>query len=64
LKSQTVRLLDVFVVGPVLVYAGTRFAVKGGCAVEKHAPGVGMAVAAIGVATVVYNGRNYLRLAK
>lgn len=50
-KSQNIRLLDVFVIGPMIIYAGTfkqlPFWLRGGLVV-------------IGVCTIAYNGKNYL----
>jgi len=52
MKSQTVRLIDVFALGPLMVYVGAR------------AAGVPMwarvSLAVSGVLTVTYNGKNYL----
>ncbi len=48
---QKVRLLDVFVVAPFLFYVGTR----------KGLPQtLRFGVVALGVATLLYNGKNYL----
>jgi hypothetical protein len=48
---QKVRLLDVFVVAPFLFYVGTR----------KELPQtLRLGVVALGVATLLYNGKNYL----
>jgi len=52
-KTQTVRLLDVFVIGPLLLVASAR-------AVSLSRP-ERIALALTGVATIWYNGRNYLR---
>lgn len=49
---QLVRLADVFLIGPFLVYVGTR----------RELPiAVRLGLWAVGVGTVIYNGRNYLR---
>lgn len=54
-KSQPTRLMDVFVLGPMMVYAGMRL--------QKHGDGVlGLAILLSGVGTMVYNARNYRRL--
>lgn len=51
MKTQTVRLLDVFLIGPVMIWA----------AVAPVVPrSVKLALLIFGVATIVYNGRNYL----
>lgn len=52
-KTQWVRLVDVFALGPFMVWAGVELARTN----RRHA-GAWMAV--FGVATIVYNGRNYL----
>jgi hypothetical protein len=51
-KSQRIRLLDVFVIAPILVYAGTH----------KSLPKwLRLSLYGIGVATAYYNGKNYLK---
>jgi hypothetical protein len=52
MKSQTVRILDVVLIGPLMVWGGVR--------VREEHPLRGWLLAALGVATVWYNGRNYL----
>lgn len=54
-KSQSVRLLDVFVIGPVLIYAGTFKTLP------KY---LRIFLFVVGVLTIVYNGNNYLKNAK
>ena len=50
---QKVRLLDVFVVAPIMVYAGAS---------KSNLPiWVKTALISIGVATFIYNGNNYLK---
>lgn len=56
MKAQGIRLLDVFVVGPVMMYAGLQN--------KKLDPWMRYSLIAIGVSTVFYNGRNYLILEK
>lgn len=51
MNVQTVRLLDVFVVTPFLLYVGTRKELP------KH---LRTGVVALAVATFLYNGKNYL----
>lgn len=52
-KSQTVRLIDVFVIAPICVYAGVKY--------YKIMPTwLSASLITIGVATFVYNGKNYL----
>lgn len=50
-KSQTIRLVDVFLIGSILIYAGTQ---------KKLAPELNALLIGIGVATIFYNGKNYL----
>lgn len=50
-KAQWVRIADVVLVGPVMVWGGLRL----------RGP-LGWTLAALGVATVLYNSRNYMRL--
>lgn len=52
-KSQSVRLIDVFVIAPICVYAGVKY--------HKIMPTwLSLSLITIGVATFVYNGKNYL----
>lgn len=48
-KSQAVRLADVFFIGPVMVVGGARL---GGV--------LGNVLTVLGVATIAYNGNNWL----
>lgn len=52
MKSQAVRLVDVFVLGPYLLYVSTR---PGLSAFDRTA------LAISGVLTIAYNADNYLR---
>ena len=54
IKTQQVRLLDVFVVGPLMVWGGHALSQRNGFA--------GMALSLLGIGTVLYNGRNYHRI--
>lgn len=54
-KAQWVRIADVIFIGPLMAY--------GGLELRREAPILGTMLAALGVATVLYNGRNYLRIA-
>jgi len=60
IKAQWVRVLDVFVIGPLMVAGGIFMARRSG-PVGIVAGGT---LAAFGVATVWFNGRNYLRIAE
>jgi hypothetical protein len=53
-KSQGIRVLDVFVIGPLMVWGGLKLR-------REHAAG-GALLALFGVATVLYNARNYRRI--
>lgn len=53
-KSQNIRLLDVFFIGPFIIYAGYK--AKGLTELERYI------LYGIGVATILYNGKNYLKI--
>lgn len=53
-KSQLVRLLDVFVFGPLMIAAGTN----------QKSKYFRFALTVIGLGTILYNGANYLQTAK
>jgi hypothetical protein len=51
-KSQPVRLLDVFVIGPLMIW--------GGYALDDRGEHYGAAALVLfGLSTIVYNARNY-----
>lgn len=51
-KSQVIRLVDVFVIAPICIYAGVKY--------YKTMPKwLSLSLIGIGLATAVYNGRNY-----
>jgi len=52
-KSQAVRLYDVFLLAPFLLYVGYK--AKGLSQFEKYG------IYFIGISTILYNGRNYLK---
>ena len=53
LNVQTIRLIDVFAIAPILIYSGTK---------ESMLPKwVKMSLVVIGIATILYNGTNYLK---
>ncbi len=52
-KTQNVRLIDVFLLGPVMIWAGYK--------VQKVNNPVAFFLAISGLMTVAYNGDNYLR---
>ncbi len=52
MKTQTVRLFDVFLVGPLMIWGGYQ--------ATARFPIAGAALALLGAATVIYNGSNYL----
>lgn len=51
-KAQPVRLLDVFVIGPLMVWGGYALDARG-----RHVGGVVLAL--FGLTTIAYNARNY-----
>lgn len=53
-KTQGIRLADVFLIGPLMMWGGAELA-------ERH-PVRGHVLALFGLATIGYNARNYLRL--
>ncbi len=53
LKSQAVRLVDVAVIGPVMIWAGVDL--------RKKRPWLAALLGVFGVATIGYNARNYWR---
>lgn len=55
-KAQWVRLADVFVIGPVMVYFGAR---------AYHEPlWLRALMVGLGAGTIIYNGRNYVAVAR
>jgi len=52
ISKQNVRLLDVFVVAPFLIYTST---------LKGNPSWVRLSLLVLGVATLVYNGSNYLK---
>lgn len=56
MKAQPVRLADVFIIGPLMIWGGAR-AIR-----DQPIPGAALAI--FGVATILYNARNYLQLQK
>lgn len=51
-KSQYIRLLDVFFIGPFMIYVSQK--AKGINNLEKFT------LLGLGIATIYYNGKNYL----
>jgi hypothetical protein len=51
-KSQYIRLVDVFVIAPICVYAGIK--------ANQLPYWIRTSLVVIGVATFYYNGKNYL----
>ena len=51
LKTQEIRLADVFFIGPLMIWGGLQLQ-------DRH-PMRGLTLAALGVATILYNYRNY-----
>lgn len=51
-KAQWIRVLDVILIGPLMV--------AGGMSLTKKSPFWGIALGAMGIGTVLFNGRNWL----
>jgi len=51
-KAQEIRLLDVFFIGPFMMWAGMQ---------SRLTPTAKTLLILLGAATVVYNGSNYLK---
>ena len=52
-KSQNIRLIDIAFIGPVCIYAGVKY--------FKMMPRwLSISLISIGIATIYYNGKNYL----
>lgn len=54
MKTQDIRLIDVFVLGPFMLWAGYE--------IGKKKDFAGMVMAAAGVATMAYNWENYKKV--
>ena len=52
MKTQTIRLADVFFIGPVMILGGTKL--------RHESKLLGWSLILLGAATVWYNARNYL----
>ncbi len=55
-KAQTIRVLDVALIGPLMIW--------GGLATRKTYPVAGTVLAAFGVSTIIYNAVNYGQIAE
>jgi hypothetical protein len=53
-KTQIIRLADVVLVGPLMIWAGGKTA--------KKNPVPGMTLLLFGIGTIVFNGSNYLKI--
>lgn len=51
-KGQIVRALDVFVLGPFMIYSGAKK--------SNLNKGIKAGLVALGVSTIIYNGRNFI----
>ncbi len=54
MAAQAIRVLDVFVIGPVTIWAGYTLAVR-------QYPVRGLGLASVGVATILYNANNWVK---
>jgi len=52
LPVQTIRLIDVFFIGPFMIYVGTK---------KELTNPVRLTLWGLGAATIIYNGLNYLK---
>lgn len=52
-KAQGVRLFDVLLLGPVMIYAGTQL---------KRNKNLGLFLSLSGLGTIAFNGANYVRI--
>lgn len=61
-KAQEIRLLDVWALGPVMIYAATLDRRRRSLEAAEDWPAyyARLALAGAGAATITYNGRNYL----
>ena len=55
-KTQHIRMIDVFVLGPLMIYAATLVP-------KKHGT-VRLALGLFGASTIVYNWQNHQKVAK
>jgi hypothetical protein len=60
-KSQTTRIIDVVLIGPLMIWGGTEAAKA---AKEPLGQKAGGALAIFGLTTIAYNGINYARIKK
>jgi hypothetical protein len=51
MKTQTIRLADVFIIGPTMIFGGSKL--------TKEYPVVGRSLIAMGIGTIIYNWMNY-----
>jgi len=56
MKAQPIRLVDVFLLGPFMMWAGAKM-------VKTEGQLAGWAMLLSGVGTILYNGKNYLEIA-
>lgn len=52
MKAQSVRILDVVLIGPLMMWGGAQ--------IRRSYPLRGDLLTLLGIATIWYNGRNYL----
>ena len=55
MKTQLIRFLDVFTVGPLMIYSATQ---------EKKNPVVRTGLVLLGLVTIIYNAQNFIIRAK
>lgn len=52
MKTQSIRILDVFLIGPLMILAGMN---------KKPKPALQKSMIALGFLTIIYNAKNFLK---
>ena len=53
-KTQNIRIADVFVIGPAMIYGGVKLT-------RQDSQLLGLSLIAFGIATILYNANNYFK---
>ena len=53
-KTQNIRVADVFVIGPAMIYGGVKLT-------RSDSELLGLSLIAFGIATILYNADNYFK---
>jgi len=56
-KSQNIRLLDIYVIGPIMIYIGIRYYILSSKVIDKL---FSLLLIFFGSTTITYNYRNYI----